>query len=67
MLYRLLTDHEGFKSSAQSGYDQGILQPLHDQRPANANKRTNFFPRYSKTCVKRPLKNKPNKKLNDKW
>ena len=24
-------------------------------------------PKYSKTCVKRPLKNRQNKDLNDKW
>ena len=26
-----------------------------------------YFGSYSKTCLKRPLKNKQNKDLNDKW
>ena len=26
-----------------------------------------FFPDYSKTCVKRPLKNRQNKDVNEKW
>ena len=43
VLYRLITDHEGFKSSAQREYDQEILQSLIKDQPMPARRLTFFI------------------------
>ena len=39
------------------------MQEFHEQ----VNNIKQFKTKYSKTCLKRPLKNRQNKDLNDKW
>ena len=67
MIRSLNTSLAFFLQDLLSFMDRGFVFQLVKHYTYEVKFYTDIFPLYSKTCLKRPLKNTQNEDLNDKW